>query len=360
MLYVLKISDKQDSADSRFAKILAAALQDKTYKLITNLPDFTAWCSKPAAQKYGSKLFFALQLPPAGISTNYVLWLNTIIAIPNCLEGCIGSVLIDGGSEFFTKKLGRELIWAANAAGCCFPGKPLVEATGSLANFNILAQIQGLDNFAAYQKSVLQLIEKLQRFQLPIRPTHNKQHLLVLHASSHQTSNTLLLWKLIRKALEEKAEVEEISLRNGELVDCNGCAYETCLHFGEKGSCFYGGVMVDKVYPAIKRCDNIILLCPNYNDAVSANLTAFINRLTALFRQDFASFATKKVFALVVSGYSGGDIVAEQVIGALNCNKNFILPAHFALIETANAPQSVLRCQDIEARANAMAQRLLH
>ena len=42
------------------------------------------------------------------------------------------------------------------------------------------------------------------------------------------------------------------------------------------------------------------------NDALSANLTAAVNRLTALYRA--ASFEDKAVFAIVVSGYSGGDI----------------------------------------------------
>ena len=57
-----------------------------------------------------------------------------------------------------------------------------------------------------------------------------------------------------------------------------------CLHFGEQGKCFYGGAMVENIYPAVKWANAILLLCPNYNDALSANMTAFINRLTALFR----------------------------------------------------------------------------
>ena len=72
-----------------------------------------------------------------------------------------------------------------------------------------------------------------------------------------------------------------------------------CLHFGEQGGCFYGGVMQDEVYPAVRAADALVLLCPNYNDALSANLTAFINRLTALFRQ--TRFYDKAVFAIVVS-----------------------------------------------------------
>ena len=91
------------------------------------------------------------------------------------------------------------------------------------------------------------------------------------------------------------------------------------------------------------------------DDDVSANIMAFFNRLTALFRKEEAAFARKEVYALVVSGYSGGDIVAEQVIDAMNCNKNFILPPYFALIETANAPKSILQNEGIEDRAARLA-----
>ena len=88
-----------------------------------------------------------------------------------------------------------------------------------------------------------------------------------------------------------------------------------CLHFGERGKCFYGGPIVESVYPGIQWADGILLLCPNYNDALSANLTAFINRLTALFRT--TRFYDKALFAIIVSGYSGSDLIAGQLITAL-------------------------------------------
>ena len=66
------------------------------------------------------------------------------------------------------------------------------------------------------------------------------------------------------------------------------------------------------------------MVCPNYNDAVSANITAFINRLTALFRSN--DFSRKRVFALVVSGYSGSDIVSGQVIGAMAAIVALLVP----------------------------------
>ena len=128
------------------------------------------------------------------------------------------------------------------------------------------------------------------------------------------------------------------------------------VHFGEKGSCFYGGVMQDKVYSAVRSCNGIVMLCPNYNDAISANLTAFINRLTALFRQ--VRFYDKALFSLIVSGYSGGDIVARQLISALNMNKSFYLPPNFALIETANDPGEAIKLDNINQRLDIFAKNI--
>ena len=150
--------------------------------------------------------------------------------------------------------------------------------------------------------------------------------------------------------------VLELCLRNGTVPDCNGCSYTACLHFGEQGSCFYGGPMVEEVYPAVRHCDALVMLCANYNDALSANLTACVNRLTALFRQQ--RFYSKRLFSLVVSGYSGGDLLARQLISALNMNKSFFLPPHFCLLETANERGSLVKLPGIETRARAFARQM--
>ena len=359
MLILVKIGWQANEGQERLSQVLLPALKDKTYETMEGTGDMELWLKEAPEKRRGTKFIFALALPSQGLNTAYVEWLNCFMAHPGCLNGCSGVVVVDGGGELFTKKIGREFIFIANQVGCAFPGQPLIEATGSLYNFLIRAQLNGLDNLTAYKKSVEELVEKLETFGLVSTTAVAKKHIAVIHASMYKTSNTLLLWNMVKEAIGNRAETEEISLRNGEVIDCRGCNYETCLHFGEQGSCFYGGVIVEKVYPAISRSDDIVLLCPNYNDAVSANLTAFINRLTALFRTNFAMFAHKKIFALVVSGYSGGDIVAEQIIDAMNCNKNFILPGNFALIETANAPYSILQCAGIKQRSLLMAERLL-
>ena len=300
------------------------------------------------------KILFVLNVGADGINLEYQKFLRILRRSPHCLKGCTGSVLVDGQCELYTKETARELVFTANACGCVFPGKPLVEGTLSLDNFIIQARNRGTDRMGAYQQSAVELVEQLMKFQMP---RHRKPHILAVHASNRETSNTLTLWRKVKQHLMADCTIQEISLQNGTVMDCTGCAFNTCKHFGEMCSCFYGGVMVEEVYPAILDCDALVMICPNYNDAISANLSAFINRLTALFNQ--VRFYNKAIFAIVVSGYSGGDIVARQVLGALNMNKSFWLPAEFALFATANDPFSIEKIADIDMQAEAYAQNIL-
>ena len=293
----------------------------------------------------GQRLLFALALGEAGTNLEYVRMLAWLRKEPNLLAGCTAGLIVDGAGELYTKSVAAEAALALNRAGCALVGRPLVEATGSLANFEVQAKNLGTDRMGAYRAAAGELVERVETETLPKRERPN---VLVLHASSHHTSNTMDLWSRVRERLEGRCDIQEIGLRNGTLSDCSGCPYTMCLHFGEKGGCFYGGVMQNEVYPAVRTADALVLLCPNYNDALPANLTACVNRLTALFRQ--TRFYDKAVFAIVVSGYSGGDAVARQVIDAMNMNKSFYLPPNFALIETANFPGQALNLPGIQTR----------
>ncbi|MEG1773308.1 MAG: NAD(P)H-dependent oxidoreductase [Oscillospiraceae bacterium] len=288
------------------------------------------------------RILFAVALDASGINLEYCALLRKIRLDGALFEGCLGGLLVDGRQELYTKMVARELVFSANRSGCAFVGRPLVEATGSLANFSILAQTMDTDPLGAYFGCARDLVTRL----LAAQP---------LHASNHKTSNTLTLWDLVKGNLPD-CDITEIGLRNGAVHDCSGCPYTMCLHFGERGGCFYGGVIVDEVYPAILACNALLLLCPNYNDALSANLTAFVNRLTALFRQ--VRFYDKRLFGIVVSGYSGSDLVAEQLVAALNMNKSFFLPARFCMLETANDAGSILCADGIEQRAAQFSARL--
>lgn len=296
---------------------------------------------------------FAIDLGEYGVNLEYTRLLGWLRSHPKSLEGWTGGVTADADSDLYTKSAARELVFTANCAGCAFVGRPLVEGTKTLSNFAIVASNLGTDLYGAYVESIKLLVKEMAKSQDPDK--EKKRELLVLHASSHKSSNTYAVWQGVRQYLSD-ISITEIGLRNGTLADCSGCPYKMCLHFGERGSCFYGGVMVENVYPAVKKADGILLLAPNYNDALSANLTAFINRLTALFRT--TRFYDKKLFGIVVSGYSGSDLIAEQMIAALNMNKTFYLPGHFAMLETANHPGEAMKLPGIEERMRQYAERI--
>ena len=332
-----------DTAGERFALTLEHALKGHSARVMTRLE----------GPVENARILFAVPLDESGVNHGYYDLLAYLRTHPGCLTGSVGGVLVDGPGDLYTKAVGRELVLAANRAGCTFPGRPLVEATGDLRNFTVQAKNGGCSPEEAYRRAAADLADRVVEFA---PPRHPRPKLLVLHASNHKTSNTLALWEKCREQLERDCEITEIGLRNGTLEDCAGCPYTMCLHFGEKGDCFYGGVMVQEVYPAIREADAVVLLCPNYNDALSANLTAAINRLTALYRT--TPFTDKAVFAIVVSGYSGGDIVARQVVSALNMNKGFWLPANFCLLETANNAGTAVALPGIDGRLDSFISRI--
>lgn len=332
----------------RLQEILSASLMGWKFEEITTAEEFAAMNFKDR------RLLFSICLGESGINLEFFQMLKMIRLDRELFHGSIGGVIVDGKSELFTKSIARELVFSANRSGCTFPGRPLVEGTRSLDNFNIQTQLLQTDSLGAYIIAGRRLVTGI----MNLKPVRKKRpEVLMLHASERKTSNSLSLWNMVREHLEEQCSITEISVRNGQVMDCRGCPYETCKHFADEESCFYGGTIVKDVYPAILKCDALVMVCPNYNDAVGANLTALINRLTALFVNH--KFYDKSLFGIVVSGYSGGDIVAEQLISALNMNKTFRLPGYFSLMETANEPQAILSLDGIEERAKKFAHNIL-
>jgi len=350
MLTLIKPGCGEVEREKRMDQVIGRALQERDAEVeVLGTAEELA-----EADLAGQTVIFAICLSVSGMNMEWYRMMDVLRRRPGCMTGATGGVIVDGSGELDTKKMARETILTANLCGCDFPGRPLVEATGSLNNFHIVSKVLGVSEFEAYCIKTGELIARLENFSMP---RQERPDILMVHASSRSTSNSLWLWENVREKIGDGADITEISIRNGEVYDCKGCRFEDCLHFGERGGCFYGGVIVDKVYPAIISCDALVLVCPNYNDAVSANITAFINRLTAVFRAN--DFSSKKLFAIVVSGYSGGDIVAEQIIGAMNCNKNFILPGNFAMIETGNDPGSVKEIEGIDLRSAEFADRIM-
>lgn len=336
----------EENKKERLESIIKYSTEGCHCKILTTVEEVET------ADLRNKRILFTISLGKSGINLSWYSIMKYLRLNLDALEGSAGGVILDGNCEFYTKSAGRSLVFTANRAGCSFPGRPLVEGTRTLKNYNIQAQNLHTDNMGAYMTAGRNLVDNILNYE-PVKKKHPK--ILALHSSSSRTSNTLALWNMVKKHLPE-CEISEISLRNGQMIDCRGCSYETCRHFGEEEGCFYGGTITEKVYPAILESDALVMVCPNYNDAVGANLTAFVNRMTALFTTH--RFYDKRLFGVIVSGYSGSDIVAEQLISGLNMNKTFALPGKFAILETANDPGAVIGDMDIEKRAEEFAQNI--
>lgn len=301
------------------------------------------------------KIIVALELNSAGYCFPVGEILSKLFqSDTNALKGSNAALLIHSSSELYTKSAAQDIIFLMNQLGCRFIGHPVVEATASLSNFLTWQKTLKINLMDICAMMCRQLGKRLIEDDIK----HKKSaKILVLHSSSHKTSNTLTLWNMVKSNLKaSNINIKELHVENGTILDCKGCSFKTCLHYSKQSSCFYGGFMVEEVYPAIENCDSIVWICPNYNDSISANLMAVINRITALYRK--RSFYDKSIFSVIVSGNSGSDSVAKQLIGALNINKGFILPPNFCLMATAKDPGSIRMVENIEKKAEEFAKNI--
>ena len=314
---------------------------------VDRLTDWRELERAPAAER----CLFALGTDALGPGPESAELLRLIRGSQDRFARCAAGLAVEGPGELDTKALARRLIFQLSLAGCSFPERPLAEGTGSLHNWTVLQRRLGL---ASREEAWAAALDALCRRVLDFRTQrYEKPRVLMLHASDHATSNTLALGELVSGQLGADFSVRTMSLRNGTIEDCRGCSYKVCTHFASRGACFYGGSIATEVIPAVLASDILLLLLPNYNDAVGANIMAFINRMTSLHVS--GALGGKTLFAVVVSGYSGGDLVAEQAMGALCLNKSFLLPPRFCLLETANDPGEVLHLPGVRDRAAAFA-----
>ena len=341
-LTVLKFGQSE-----RLDKMLEFSISEYDYHIITKVDDMNDLKSK--------KILFAIELGNSGINIEHMTMLTKIrLSGSDFMHKAIGGIIISSNNELFSRSVARQTIFYANMAGCMFPGKPLSEATGSLRNFSTQQIItEGSaslrDILMSDCKNVVDRIMKKKDSNI------RNPKILALYSGNYKSSNTYALWNMVKENLQD-CQINEIHIENGSVVDCKGCSYKACKHYSKSTNCFYGGIMVEEIYPAIIDCDVLMMLCPNYNDSITANMSAVINRLTALYRK--TKFYDKYFYSIIVSGFSGSDIVAQQLISALNINKTFMLPPQFAFMETANNPGDVEKIEGIMEKAKEFAMRI--
>ncbi|NFA61688.1 NAD(P)H-dependent oxidoreductase [Clostridium sporogenes] len=296
------------------------------------------------------KILFTIEVGFSGIDLYMWTFLESLkTKEKDFFYNSTATLLVHSSTELFTKDVCQNLIFITNSLGCRFIGHPIIEATASFKNFLTWQKTLNIP----LEKICLNLCHKLGKRLLNYTPKYIKSpKITALYSSPHTFSNTLSLWHMASCKLKEY-DINEIQIENGKVQECKGCSYKTCLHYGKQNSCFYGGFMVENILPAINGSDIVVWLCPNYNDAISSNISATINRLTVLYRK--ASFYDKCLLGVIVSGNSGSDSVAKQLIGALNINKGFLLPPYALLMETANDPKAIFKIPNIEKKAQKFA-----
>jgi multimeric flavodoxin WrbA len=301
----------------------------------------------------GQKLLVAIDLDSIGENAWLMNWIRERREeSEEPFEGCKVIFLINSPALIYSKEMAKRLIFLFNILGARVPGQPLVEAIENLENMRKWAQYSDTTREEALYGRVQDLVLRLTESK---HKQIEKPRLLVLHANSNEkTSNTHQLWEAVRKHLTIDYDV--IHVEDGTVLDCRGCAYDTCAYYAKQNSCFYGGVMVKEILPAIEEADAVLWLLPNYNDSISAKLMAVINRLTVLYRKQ--PLLDKNLYAIVVSGNSGSDSVVKQLIGALNINKGFHLPPGFYLDAIASQPEEIVEHPLFEEMSRLFAQKI--
>ncbi len=328
-----------------FADIIKIATENYQLVIIKTVEDLPDLKNK--------KIIFAIELDKCGFNIPlFEMFLKLRKRGNDSLSGSRAVIIIQSPNELFTKNTAQRIVFLANQMGCRFSGHPVVEATYNFSNFLTWRKAFNLPFVEIYKKQSKKLVKKLTEENLKLI---NRPKILVLHSSLFKTSNTLMLWRMVKENFGRE-DIKELHVENGTVVDCGGCSYKTCIHYSEEKSCFYGGIMVKEILPAIEEADCIIWVCPNYNDAISAKLMAVINRMTVLYKR--VKFWNKTMFSIIVSGNSGSDCVAEQLLGALNINKGFRLPPYFTLMATANDPGSIKNVQGIDKKAKEFAENI--
>lgn len=268
------------------------------------------------------------------------------------LKNSQGAIIVQSPVEFWTKYCANRIIFQTNQLGCRYMGHSVVEATKELVNFLTWQKHLNKSLLEIYTKNSHNLVTRLMQNN---KISFRNPEVLILYSNPRKTSNTMMLWQIVKKQIpcNENWHLVQRHVENGTIVDCRGCLYKTCLHYSERKSCFYGGIVVQEILPAIEKADYLIWLCPNYNDSVSAKLMAVINRLTVLYKR--VNFYKKSFYSIIVSGNSGSENVAMQLIGALNINKGFHLPPYFCLMAIANDPGTVKKIPNIEEKVRDFA-----
>lgn len=293
----------------------------------------------------------AAHLDAIGQDAALIAFLSAVSQQEEAFEGAVCGAFMESETPLFTRDAGVRLLYLLNRMGARLPGRSLVEATPRLDNLTPLSGPLGKSREELLRSSLRSLADHLTA--APASLSHPR--LSVWTIGRKDVSATRAVWEMLEPKLDG-IDIDFLPF-GGELIhDCRGCAYELCKKMGQQSKCIYEDYVVESLYPSIERSDAILILSPNYNDMLPANFISSINRMTALFRK--RKFFDKQLFAITVSGHTGGERLSQQLIGALHVNKTFALPPHFSLEIRAHNVEAVRSDATIPPRLEAFGENI--
>jgi len=167
-LYVVRIG-----ASERLERLLRHALEGREAEFLP--------MEALAQGVRDGRILFAVAIDALGADESFVRALRILRGAGECLRGSVAAMVVDGADELYTKSAAQELALSANLAGCTFPGKSLVEGTGSLYNQHILAKRLELGWEETYFTRARDLVDRLLAYE-PLR--FAKPNVLIPYPSS--------------------------------------------------------------------------------------------------------------------------------------------------------------------------------
>ena len=190
-LLLVHLREEEKGADARLSEVLSYALDGYAYETATEISAFedyvNRWRHLEETQNRKNpvqgRILFAVPLGTSGINLELYRLIRFLREHPDFLNGFVGGLLVDSENDLYSKSAAKDLVFAANCAGCAFVGRPLVEGTRTLSNYTIVSNNLGTDLMGAYRESAAGLVKEVLGTDC-VRKKCPK--VLVLHASSQR------------------------------------------------------------------------------------------------------------------------------------------------------------------------------
>ena len=154
---LVHLREEEKGADARLSEVLSYALDGYAYETAMEISAFedyvNRWRRLEKTQNRKNpvqgRILFAVPLGTSGINLELYRLIRFLREHPDFLNGFVGGLLVDSENDLYSKSAAKDLVFAANCAGCAFVGRPLVEGTRTLSNYTIVSNNLGTDLLGA-------------------------------------------------------------------------------------------------------------------------------------------------------------------------------------------------------------------